>query len=350
MKSSSNLVNPHKQRVFKNKKISQFGHWEIPGNKPIEQRLNLVIQNLNELYNKFNFEEIAFEDIQYQERVMNNVQTFKTLAEVYGVIQETLTELGLKYTIVSASTWKSTLGIKGANRPEQKRNAQQYVINTYNIKPTQDECDAICIGTHMSKLAAASFDWSQGKLEQEIHFSLHIIWIGVLIQKGVYFLLDFIVKYWMQFGFGLIIAGLTALSKYFYNLYKKEKLHQKTEEQKNFYQEIKNAITAERTITQNCLDVNRQKSIECDQVLDQKVSNLKEKIDTLQDGILSIQGRDFKSDCRALLQPDHEITLDEYEQIIADHEVYNNLGGNHKGDELFDLVTHKFDARLTHKD
>ena len=162
-------------------------------------------------------------------------------------------------------------------------------------------------------------------------------------------MLDFIVKYWMQFGFGLIVAGLTALSKYFYNLYKKEKSHQKTEEQNNFYQEIKNAITAERVVTQNCLDVNQQKSIECDQVLDQKVSNLKEKIDMLQDGILSIQGRDFKSDCRALLQPDHEITLDEYEQIIEDHEVYNNLGGNHKGDELFDLVTHKFDAGLTHK-
>ena len=165
----------------------------------------------------------------------------------------------------------------------------------------------------------------------------------------MYFLLDFIVKYWMQFGFSLIIAGLTALNKYFYNLYKKEKLHQKTEEQKNFYQELKNAITAERAVTQDCLDVNRQKSIECDQILDQKVSNLKEKIDTLQDGILSIQGRDFKSDCRSLLHPDHEITLDEYEQIIEDHEVYNNLGGNHKGDELFDLVAHKFDAGLIHK-
>ena len=166
----------------------------------------------------------------------------------------------------------------------------------------------------------------------------------------MYFLLDFIVKYWMQFGFGLIVAGLTALSKYFYNLYKKEKLHQKTEEQKNFYQEIKDAIGAERAYTQDALSVDREKSIACDKVLEEKVSNLKEKIDTLQDGILSIQGRDFKADCRILLQPDHEITLDEYEQIIEEHEVYNNLGGNHKGDELFDLVAHKFDAGLTHKD
>ncbi|MDD4804481.1 MAG: hypothetical protein PHN69_04835 [Candidatus Pacebacteria bacterium] len=162
-------------------------------------------------------------------------------------------------------------------------------------------------------------------------------------------MLDFIVKYWMQFGFGLIVAGLTALSKYFYNLYKKEKLHQKTEEQKSFYEEIKNTIIAERTITQDCLDSNREKSNENDQILDAKICNLKEEIGILQNGILSIQGRDFKADCRALLQPDHEITLDEYEQIINEHDVYNNLGGNHKGDELFELVTHKFNVGLTNR-
>lgn len=160
--------------IFKDGKYSSHGKFSFDDHD-IGMRLVKIRNKVLELIRENDITEIAFEDIQYQERVINNVQTFKTLAEVYGVIQETLAELGLKYTIVSSSTWKSTLGIKGANRPEQKRNAQQYVINTYNIKPTQDECDAICIGTHMSNLAAASFDWSQGKLEQEIHFSLQIM-------------------------------------------------------------------------------------------------------------------------------------------------------------------------------
>jgi len=53
------------------------------------------------------------------------------------------------HTLIHSSTWKSALSIKGRSRPEQKRAAQQYVVNIYHMdkkKPTQDECDAICIG------------------------------------------------------------------------------------------------------------------------------------------------------------------------------------------------------------
>ena len=50
-----------------------------------------------------------FEDIQMQGNVANNVQTFKTLAEVFGVIYELVTELNLPNTAVLASSWKSTL-------------------------------------------------------------------------------------------------------------------------------------------------------------------------------------------------------------------------------------------------
>jgi hypothetical protein len=44
-----------------------------------------------------------------------------------------LTELKIPYTTVSASAWKSTLGIKGKDRPAQKRNAQVYVKETYKV-------------------------------------------------------------------------------------------------------------------------------------------------------------------------------------------------------------------------
>lgn len=86
------------------------------------------------------------------------MQTFKILAEVFGVIHELLEEMGVPYTTVLAGTWKSTLGIKGKNRQEQKKNAQLYVQNIYNLKATQDECDAICIGAHATK--NIDFDWS----------------------------------------------------------------------------------------------------------------------------------------------------------------------------------------------
>ena len=60
---------------------------------------------------------------------------------------------------VLAGTWKSTLGIKGKTRPEQKQNAQKWVIATYGVKPTQDECDAICIGAH--KIRSLGNDWGE---------------------------------------------------------------------------------------------------------------------------------------------------------------------------------------------
>jgi hypothetical protein len=61
---------------------------------------------------------VGFEDIQLQTGLAGNVQTFKVLAEVYGVIHQLLDEKKIPYQVVPSVTWKSTLGIKGKNRQE----------------------------------------------------------------------------------------------------------------------------------------------------------------------------------------------------------------------------------------
>jgi Asp/Glu/hydantoin racemase len=68
------------------------------------------------------------------------------LAEVFGVTHEYMVEQGHSYHVVSSNTWKSKLGIKGRTRIDQKKNAQEFVLKTYNKKVSQDEADAICIG------------------------------------------------------------------------------------------------------------------------------------------------------------------------------------------------------------
>lgn len=133
--------------VFKNGKLYDYGKFTF-SDDDIAKRLVKIRNKVIELIEQYEITEVAFEDIQMQNNV-NNVQTFKTLAEVYGVILELLQEKEMKYIIISSNTWKSTLGIKGRARAEQKRNAQQFVLNTYNIKAIQDTCDAICIGTHV---------------------------------------------------------------------------------------------------------------------------------------------------------------------------------------------------------
>lgn len=143
------------------------GHLEAYGKITADQndigdRLYYIKNEVGKLIQKYNINEVAFEDIQLQGNVTNNVQTFKVLAEVFGVIYEYVTELGISNSATLASVWKSALNIKGKTRPEQKRNAQQYVLETYNVKATQDECDAICIGTYIINAKAKEniHDWS----------------------------------------------------------------------------------------------------------------------------------------------------------------------------------------------
>jgi hypothetical protein len=69
-------------------------------------------------------------------------------------------------------------------------------------------------------------------------------------------------------------------------------------------------------------------------------------METLKDGILSIQGRNFKTDCRLLLQKDHVITQEEWESISVAHDIYNSLGGNHDGDRLYEDVETKYHNNL----
>ena len=151
--------------VFKDGNLVDYGKFTF-NDDVIAERLVKIRAKVIELIEKHNIDEVAFEDIQMQGNVTNNVQTFKVLSEVFGVVSEVLQERKMKYTVVMSGTWKSTLEIKGRTRPEQKRNAQEYVLQTYNVKAIQDVCDAICIGAHVLKRPGIGttindgFDWA----------------------------------------------------------------------------------------------------------------------------------------------------------------------------------------------
>lgn len=154
--------------VFIDGELKDWGHLtteqEEVGERLVTIR-NFIIKKVQE----WNIDTIAFEDIQLQSSVGNNVKTFKVLANVFGVVLETAVELNKNVIVVPSSTWKSTLQIKGRTRPDQKRNAQAYVLQQYQVKATQDECDAICIGSHVCMRPSAGttiinnegFDWSE---------------------------------------------------------------------------------------------------------------------------------------------------------------------------------------------
>lgn len=141
--------------VFEDGKLLKYGKFTYD-DYDFGVRLNKIRSKVKSIIEEYKIDEVILEDIQLQE----NVDTFKKLAEVYGVLYELATELKLPNSATLASVWKSQLGIKGYDRSAQKRNAQEWVVNTYGVRPTQDECDAICIGAAAVKNQVAGFDWS----------------------------------------------------------------------------------------------------------------------------------------------------------------------------------------------
>ena len=145
--------------IFENGELIQHGKFEFT-DSDIDTRLLKIRNKVQDLICFNRIDEVILEDIQQQNNVANNVQTFKILAEVYGVVSELLAEMQVTHSSVLATSWKSTLGIKGKSRAEQKKNAQQYVLNNLAIKATQDECDAICIGLHALHNKTKDHSWT----------------------------------------------------------------------------------------------------------------------------------------------------------------------------------------------
>lgn len=145
--------------VFVDDKPVVISHFNAKG-KDIADRLVSIRQNLLSLIKEHDIDMVAFEDIQLQNNVVQNVKTFKMLAEVFGVIQETLQEIGMDYYIIPPTVWKSTVKIAGKGREKEKALAQKYIIDNYGVSCTEDEADAACIGVHVIQKENSSFDWA----------------------------------------------------------------------------------------------------------------------------------------------------------------------------------------------
>lgn len=130
--------------IFKDKELIAYGKLEVDQNeKNYVERIKQMNDKIIELIenNKPNF--VVFEDVQFQ----RNYQTYQQLSQLQGVIMGYLFELDLGFQIIEPSGWKSLCGIKGRKREEQKKNTQIFVKDKYNVDASEDEADAIGIGT-----------------------------------------------------------------------------------------------------------------------------------------------------------------------------------------------------------
>ena len=145
--------------IFDGSNLVRYGKIDVTKYYELGERLHIIRKEVERLIIDENIDVIILEDIYMDGQRVNNVQTFKVLAEVFGVLYELCINMGKPVEAVLAGTWKSTLGIEGKNRPEQKRHAQEWVINNYGIKVSQDIVDAICIGEHIIKQKSKEINW-----------------------------------------------------------------------------------------------------------------------------------------------------------------------------------------------
>lgn len=179
------------------------------------------------------------------------------------------------------------------------------------------------------------------------------------MREGEVLLLDFFIKYWTEFLFGIVAAGILAGGKYIWTLFK-NRLKDSLEEQITSITDVitkrmsetdekleaKNTsltqqigeLQADMKIMQQEIQINKND----ENLIEKKIDTLKDNLNTLKGGILSLQRREFKEECRKLLNQKEAITYEQYTMLQNEHTVYNSLGGNHEGDQLFKLVSMRY--------
>jgi len=132
--------------IFDDKDLIAYGEYNAPSLELID-RIMTVEDWLISMINNWNPNIIALEDIQMQK----NVQLFKALAKLQGVLEICIKRKKIQYYIVHSQTWKAYCKIIGKNRTDQKKSAQLIVSKLYKIKVSKDESDAICIGKYVAE-------------------------------------------------------------------------------------------------------------------------------------------------------------------------------------------------------
>lgn len=187
-----------------------------------------------------------------------------------------------------------------------------------------------------------------GSLYKFIYFNFLIL-VKRISRRGEVFvlLIEFIAKYWLEVLFGLICSGVTFAIRHHLKLAKQDK----ERHEKDLIDAIQAKMDEQSKETKQQMAECYSNLISVVREYDEKSrladEHMQEEIDVIKDGMLSIEGRAFKNDCRRLLEETHIITLDEYEALVAEHMVYNSLGGNHEGDALFSMVEIKYKNSLS---
>lgn len=142
--------------IFDDGELVSYGTYKTNTESDTTARINEMKKWLAAVLQEYNIDFVMLENIQLQTFGRNNyqVETYRVLANLQGVLLDTLFEACIDSDLVYSSTWRNYCNVgDDKGRENKKKAAQEKVKLWYNQNCTQDEADAICIGKYaVSKL------------------------------------------------------------------------------------------------------------------------------------------------------------------------------------------------------
>lgn len=147
--------------IFSNDVVIKYGALDTEGN--LDKRINSIKIWLINMIDLWQIDKVVLEDIQLQEKkagrnwendtgdTVMNVNTYKTLAQLQGVLIDTLFEKKIEYQLLHTGVWREICQITGKYRADKKKSAQLKVIDWFGLNVSNDIADAICIGYAAAK-------------------------------------------------------------------------------------------------------------------------------------------------------------------------------------------------------
>lgn len=164
---------------------------------------------------------------------------------------------------------------------------------------------------------------------------------------------EFILKYWVEVLFGIVVTGGGFLLKHHFKLFKKSLDHKTEERDDKLLEKMTKVLTASNKTIQDSIDKLRSDTKDdidgvYAELVDLKddIKNVRKDVESIRRGVLDVQGPQFKAKCKEVLQDSHQITVDEWLALKKEYEIYTGMGGNSDGSELYKLVHEKYSKHL----
>ena len=151
--------------IFDDGDLVSYGIYKANNELDTTSRINDVKKWLIALCKEIEPDFVGIENIQLQtyNQGQAQVKTFQSLANLQGVLLDTLFELCIDHDLAYSVEWRKYCNIgDGTGRENKKKAAQNKVKLWYGQDCTHDEADAICLGKYfVGKLKSSKSSWGE---------------------------------------------------------------------------------------------------------------------------------------------------------------------------------------------